>query len=358
MAQLIVQKQDIIDNYRLLKEHCGVPVIPVLKANGYGLGAEGLFAILKEEGCPLAAVSRLEEALPLSGQGVEILILSCGNEAQIDTLLEKELTVAVGDLAFAKALSQKATEAGKTARAHIKIDTGMGRFGFLPTQVEEMAEVFALEGLEITGIFSHLYGAFLSDGSAKAQLALFKDTLAALEQKGIALPMRHIANSTAAVKSKDFALDAVRIGSALTGRLPVATDLPLKRAGRLEAEILSVRTLPKGSNLGYGAVYKLKKDTAVAVVGLGSADGFYQSEKRDLFRFMDLCRYLFHDLKLFLKKPAVCGTVEGKRLPMLGRPATTHSFFDASGLEDCRGKKMILNVPPLQVNASVERIYE
>lgn len=359
MAQLIVQKQDIIDNYRLLKEHCGVPVIPVLKANGYGLGARGLFAILKEEGCPLVAVSRIEEALPLSGQGVEILILSCGSgEGYIDTLLAQGLTCSIGDLAFAKALSQKAMEIGKKARAHIKIDTGMGRFGFLPDQIEALAEVFALPGLEITGIFSHLYGAFLTDGSAQKQLQLFKDTLAALEQKGIALPMRHIANSTAAVKGGEFTLDAVRIGSALTGRLPVPTNLPLKRAGRLEAEILSVRQLKKGSNIGYGAVCKLKRDTTVAVVGLGSADGFYQSEKRDLFRFMDLLRYLFHDLKLFLKKPTVYGAVEGKRLPMIGRPATTHSFFDASGSEELAGKKMILNVPPLQVNASVERIYE
>jgi alanine racemase len=170
--------------------------------------------------------------------------------------------------------------------------------------------------------------------------------------------MRHIANSTAAVRGEEFALDAVRIGSALTGRLPVATTLPLKKAGRLEAEVLSVRRLPKGSNLGYGAVYKLKKDTDVVVVGLGSADGFYQSEKRDLFRRMELCRYLFHDLKLFLKKPVVCGAVESKRLPMIGRPATTHSFFDGTGKEIIAGQKMVVNVPPLQVNASVERIYE
>jgi alanine racemase len=140
--------------------------------------------------------------------------------------------------------------------------------------------------------------------------------------------------------------------------LPVAAALPLKRAGRLEAEILSVRTLPKGSNIGYGSVYRLKKDTTVAVVGLGSTDGFYQSEKRDLFRLMDLCRYLFHDLKLFLKKPVVYGMVEGKRAAMIGRPATTHSFFDVSSMEVSAGQKMIINVPPLQVNASVERVYE
>ncbi len=359
MAQLIVQKQDIIDNYRLLKEHCGVPLIPVLKANGYGLGAQGLFAILKEEGCSLVAVSRPEEALPLCGQGVEVLILSCGSgDGYIQTLLEKDLTCAVGDLAFATALSQAAQAAGKKARVHIKIDTGMGRFGFLPEQVEEIAAVFGLEGLEVAGIFSHCYAAFLGDGSAKGQLARFNELMDQLKEKGIPLPMRHIANSCAAIKGGDFTLDGVRIGSVLTGRLPIPSGLPLKRAGRLEAEVLSVRTLPAGSNIGYGAVYKLKKETKVAVVAIGSADGFYQSERRDLFRLLDICRYLFHDLKLLLKKPVVYGEIDGKRVPMIGRPATTHSFFDVSGVEDALGKKMILNVPPLQVDGSVERVYE
>ena len=358
MAQLIVQKQDIIENYRLLKEQCGVPVIPVLKANGYGLGAQGLLEILQEEGCSMVAVSRLEEALALQSEGMEILILSCGHEGQIETLLEKGFSSTVGDLSFAQALSQKAQAAGQKAQVHIKIDTGMGRFGFLPGQIEEIASVFALPGLEVAGIFSHLYGAFLADGSSAKQLREFNDLIEQLKALGISIPMRHIANSTAAVKSKEFALDGVRIGSALTGRLPVATDLPLKRAGRLEAEILSVRHLPAGSNIGYGAVCKLKKDTTVAVVGIGSADGFYQSEKRDLFRLVDLLRYLFHDLKLFLKKPTVYGMVEGKRVPMIGRPATTHSYFDVTGMEDCLGKKMILQVSPLQINASVERIYE
>lgn len=358
MAKLIVEKENILHNYRLLCERAGVAVIPVLKANGYGLGADGLFSILKEAGCKLMAVSRLEEALPLCGQEVEILILSCGSGADyIQTVLEKELTVAVGDVAFAQALSEAALAAGRKARVHIKIDTGMGRFGFLPEQIEEIASLFALEGIEICGIFSHLHSAFLPNETAKEQLAKFEAVTAALAEKGIALPMRHIANSTAAVKG-GYALDAVRIGSALIGRLPVATDLPLKPAGRFEAEILAVRKLKKGDNLGYGGVCRLKKDTTVAIVAAGTADGFYQSERRDLMRFSDRCRYLFHDLKILLKKPTVWGFLEGKRVPMLGRPATTHSFFDVTGMEDCLGKTMTLRISPMQVDGAVERVYE
>ena len=344
MARLVVEKENIIHNYRLLCEQAGVAVIPVLKANGYGLGAEGLFSVLKEEGCALMAVSRLEEALPLCERGVEILLLSCGSgAAYIQTVLEKNLTVAVGDVAFARALSDAALAEGKKARVHIKVDTGMGRFGFLPEQIEEIATLFALEGLEICGIFSHLHSAFLADGTAKAQFDQFEAVTAKLAQKGLELPMRHIANSTAAVKGS-YGLDAVRIGSALIGRLPISTTLPLKPVGRFEAEVLAVRKLKKGDNLGYGGVCRLKKDTTVAIVAAGSADGFYQSERRDLMRFSDRCRYLFHDLKLMLKKPTVWGVLDGKRVPMLGRPATTHSFFDVTDMEDCLGKTMTLRI--------------
>ncbi len=353
--KIIVQKEDIRANYRLLLEKAGVPVIPVLKANGYGLGADGMFEILKEEGVSLVAVSRLAEALPLCGRGMEILVLSCyGSEEFARVALEKELTVAVGSLEFAKMLSAMAE---KPVRVHLKIDTGMGRFGFLPHEIEEIAEVFALPNIQVSGIFSHCAAAFLRDGSAEVQLERFNTVIDALKGRGIEIPMRHMANSSAAFK-EGFALDAVRIGSALTGRLPVKNDLPLKRAGQVEAEILAVRTLPKGSNIGYGNVCRLKKETTVAVVAAGTADGFSPGEKHDLYRFADICRYLYHDFKLLLKKPAVYGRVGEQRAVMLGRPATTHSFFDVTGMDCKPGDKIILEVAPLKVDAAVERIYE
>lgn len=358
MARLIVEKSNIIENYRLLSERVGVPVIPVLKANGYGLGAEGLFEILKDQGVSLMAVSRLEEALPLCGRGVEILVLSCGRgEAYAKALLEAGVTAALDDLSFAKTLSALAEEAGKTMRVHLKIDTGMGRFGFQPWEIKEMAEIFSLPALEVCGIFTHCHSAFLENGSAEEQRQLFEEALSALEAKGISLPLCHMANSSAALKGICL-YDGVRIGSALTGRVPFATDLPLKKVGRFEAEILSIRTLPAGSNLGYGSVYKLKKDTKVAVVAAGAQDGLLRSKEPDLFRFLDCCRYLYHDLLLFFKKPRRGGRVGGKFAPMLGRPATGHSFYDVTNIPCQEGDYMVLDVAPLRVDATVERIYE
>ena len=169
--------------------------------------------------------------------------------------------------------------------------------------------------------------------------------------------MRHMANSSAVLKG-GCTYDAVRIGSALTGRAPMGTNLPLKRTGRLEAEILAIRHLPAGSNLGYGSVCKLKKDTKVAIVAAGSADGLLRGREPDLFRFVDICRYLYHDLLLFFKKPKYTGKVNGKSAPMLGRPATTHSFYDVTDIPCQEGDMMVLDVVPMKVDAAVERIYE
>ncbi len=358
MARLIVEKQHIVHNYRLLCQQAGVAVIPVLKANGYGLGARGLFEVLCEEGVSLMAVSRLEEALPLCGRGVEILVLSCGRgEAYARALLEAEVTAAVDDVEFGRQLSDLAQQAGKVQPVHIKIDTGMGRFGFHPWETAEMAALFELPGLRVTGIFTHCHSAFLDNGALAEQKQLFDQALSALEGRGITLPMCHMANSSAVIKG-GLHYDGVRVGSALTGRVPMATDLPLQKVGRFEATVLSVRTLPAGSNLGYGGVCKLKKDTRVAVVSAGTADGLLRGKEPDLFRFMDLCRYLYHDLRLFVKKPVLWGKVNGKRARLLGRPATTHSFFDVTDIPCAPGDVMILEVPPMKVDASVERIYE
>ncbi len=359
MAKLIIQKQDILDNFNLLRGQTKSLMIPVLKANAYGLGAQELFALLKDEGMLLAAVSRLEEALPLLGQRVEILVLSCGrSEDYARRIVETGVTTAVDQLEFARILSRLAQEAGVTVRVHLAVDTGMGRFGFMPDEADEMAKVFSLPALQVTGIFTHCYGAFLKDGSLEEQRIRFLTVCDQLEELGIPVPMRHMANSCAFLTDEKYHLDAVRIGSALSGRLPMKTLLPFKRVGRFEAEILAIRKLQKGSNIGYGGVCRLKKETRVAVVAAGSADGLLRTREPDLFRLVDQCRYLYHDLRYFWKKPVYWGRVSGTPVPMIGRLATTHSFFDVTGVPCREGDLITLDLAPLKVDASVERVYE
>ncbi len=357
MARLIIRKNDILDNYRQFSQ-VG-PVIPVLKANAYGLGAEAVLELLKEEGVTLMAVSRLDEALPLLNRGVEILVLSCHrSEDYADQVLELGFTAALDDLDFATLLSQKAEAMGKKALVHIKIDTGMGRFGFTPNQRFQIKKVCELPGLEVKGIFTHCYTAFSNKEATRAQYTAFNDLCYRLEREGIQISLKHFANSSAAQYGDAFWCDGVRIGSALSGRLPMKSNLVLTPVGRFEGEILAIRTLVKGDNLGYGGVCTLKKTTKVAVVGAGTADGLLRTTEPTLFRAVDILRYLYHDLKLFFKKPAYYGLVNGHRAKMLGRPATTHCFLDVTDIPCKEGDWVTLNVPPLKVDSSVERIYE
>ena len=230
-------------NLAVIRERLGekTKLCCVIKADAYGHGAVRLAKEYEALGADWLALSNIEEAMQIRRAGVMLPMLILGyTPPQAAALLaENNISQCAYSLSYCRLLSEYAQKSGVCVKIHIKIDTGMGRFGFLPEQIEEIASLFALEGLEVSGIFSHLHSAFLPNETAKEQLASFETVTTALAEKGIALPMRHIANSTAAVKG-GYTLDAVRAGSALIGRLPIATDLPLKPAGRFEAEVLAV----------------------------------------------------------------------------------------------------------------------
>lgn len=361
MTRFIVNDNDIIHNYELIARGTSALVIPTLKADCYGLGAEHVFELLMHScGVSCFAVSRLEEALALAGRGADILLLSCYHDMpSIRAAVEAGLILAVDSKGQARRIADCAKELGAAARVHIKVDTGFGRFGFLPQQVEDIAAVYRTEGLKVRGIFSHLYAAFdLKSDSADRQLEAFSALTAALAERGIDVGVRHIANSSAAIRDKKFHLDAVRIGSALTGRVPVPTSLDLKRVGRFETEIIDVRTLEKGSNVGYGGVFRLKRRTRVAVIPVGTADGVQMKKDYDTYRFFDILRYGFGVFKMLFKDNRPAATVNGKTVRAVGRVALTHTMLDVTDVECKSGDTAVLPLSPLHVPASVPREYE
>ncbi len=253
MTRFVIDKNDIIHNFSEIRRTVDAHVIPTLKADCYGLGANEVFKLLRDEcGVMLFAVSRLSEALLLSKRGADILLLSCYHDSlSVKSAVDNNIILSVDSLSLAKRISEYAMETGVTARVHIKIDTGFGRFGFMPDNISDIKKVYSLENVSVTGIFSHFSNAFAKRlEPAERQLALFDSVCEELASYGIDVGIRHIANSSAALKHKKFALDAVRIGSALTGRVPMKTDADLIRIGRFETEIADIRYLKKGANIG------------------------------------------------------------------------------------------------------------
>ena len=361
MTYFEINKQDIIHNYEELSHITQALVIPTLKANAYGMGAKEVACLLRDHcGVNLFAVSRLEEAQDMPcGGGVRTLVLSAYHDDEsIRKLVDSDLIMAVDSISQARRIAEYAKSTGKYARVHIKVDTGFGRFGFSPENIGDISAVYSVEGLSVRGIFSHFSSAFANDlAQTDKQFDTFATLCDELSRQGFDIGVRHIANSSAALRGAKYCLDAVRIGSALTGRVPFKTTADLKRVGHFYSEIADIRTLKKGSNVGYGNIYKLKKDTRVAVVCCGSADGVLIKKDYDTFRFIDIMRYGLHVFKMLFKDNRLAVKIGGKTVRAVGRPALTHTFLDVTDISCRAGDRVEFDISPLYVSDKVKREY-
>lgn len=360
MTEFVINTNDIIHNYNEISKLTGALVIPVLKADCYGLGAKYVCRLLSDCcGVSMFAVSRLEEALRLANIPADILVLSCyHDDASLQKAVDAGLTVSVDSLGQAKRIAAYAEQKGVTAKVQIKIDTGFGRFGFMPENFSDIKAVYSLDGINVRGIFSHFSASFdKSTKSMDRQLEKFLSVTERLKDNGIQPGIRHISNSCAVLRGGKYHLDAVRTGSALLGRLPMNTDADLKKVGFLQARIIDIRNLKKGSNIGYGNVYRLKRDTRVAVIDAGSHDGLLIGKKYDTFRLIDIMRYGYGVFKMLFSDNRLCVTVNGKKARTVGRVALTHAMIDVTGI-DCKcADKVIIDISPLNVPADIERKY-
>lgn len=355
MPRLILEKDALLHNTEFFKS-LSPRLIAVLKGNGYGLSLLPYSRILREAGVDFFAVSALSEALALREDGYEgdlLLLSETQDEEEAALIVEREITATVGSEESAALLCRMAKEQEKTALAHLKLDCGFGRFGFLQGEEEKMLSVLRSENISFIGVYAHLSASFGDGKSARAQFEQFQKITAKLTEEGMCPPMRHIANTCGALQFPEMRLDAVRIGSGLLGRLPIPDRWGLKRLGELESRVVCVRTLPKGHNIGYGDTCKTKRETKIAVIPVGYQDGFGVTKENDTFRFLDILRYIYGDLRSWRRKKTVsCG---GKVLPLLGRVGMYNIVADATGTEIKAGDSVTLSCNPLLVDSAVER---
>jgi len=253
----------------------------VVKANGYGHGASEVAQAAMANGADSLGVATLEEALKLRQDGfaAPILVLGYTPEEGACELVEFGITQTVFSLDQAAALSRTAIRLGRKAKIQIKIDTGMGRVGFLPNQksVEIIGAIAKLPHLSLQGFYTHFACADLPDKShALGQLRRFQWFLALLEQKGIAVPLRHAANTAALMDLPQAHLDLVRAGIGIYGLYPSPAQSArafLKPALSLKARVVQVKTVPAGTTISYGATFRAGRESVIATLPLGYADG-------------------------------------------------------------------------------------
>lgn len=365
MKKLIVQKQKLIENIENLKARAaqsGTRLIGMLKGNGYGLGACQFAGLLLEHGVNLLAVSEFAEAQELRNGGIEsdILLLSpmCDlSEARQAVALD--IICAIGSPESATILDLAAQENEKRARAHLALDTGFGRFGFLPDDIGfAIKAVEDLEHVDIEGIFSHLSNSFgKNPKDSDTQYRLFMKGVEQLRAAGIQTGMLHLCNSCAFLRFEHMHLDAVRVGSAFLGRLPMPNRFGLHKIGYIESAVCEVKTLPKGYNIGYANTYRTKAATRIAVIPIGYKDGFGVAKVNDAFRFLDICRYIYHDGMSFFKNNSIYVEIGGKKCKLLGRISMFNVIADVSGMDVQVGDPVTMQCNPIMIDSSIEREY-
>jgi alanine racemase len=273
-------------NIRILKgcTRPGVALMAVVKADAYGHGLLPVAAMAQAAGAEWLGVAIPEEGLQLRRAGIAGPILALGwtPPGQAALVVQADLTATVSSLVAARDLAAAAGGTGK-ARAHLKVDTGMGRLGVL-TGPEGLAEALAicrLPNLSVEGIFTHLATADELDRTfAFRQLELFQDFLLRLERQGVTFALRHAANTAALVEFPDSHLDMVRPGLGLYGYLParhLTRPQGLRPALTWRTQVSHVKVLPAGSPVGYGRTYRTVRPTVIATLPVGYADGYPRS---------------------------------------------------------------------------------
>lgn len=350
---LEISRSDLADNAKAVVDYVGVPVIGTVKCNGYGVSVPEAAAAWISAGVMTLAVSDPAEAFELRQAGFvqqDILLLApVGDPELLGALLDAGVILTVSGPACARFYAQHRGE--RTVRAHVAVDTGMGRFGTRWTEAEELLEVYNTEGIVFEGIFSHCSASFES-GSRQTTLQLerFLSVISALEERGVTVGTRHLANSCAALRFPETRLDAVRVGSALVGRLQASVPLKLKKVGEFKAFVVDRRTLRKGDTTGYSSVCRMKRDTEVAVVAVGRCNGFGLVRRPERLRGLDLLRAIKQALTLYFQPSVVY--YQDKPLKVVGRIGTQYTLVDASGTDISVGSVVTAHVDMLFPNSN------
>ncbi|MCQ2463398.1 MAG: alanine racemase [Clostridia bacterium] len=275
----------ICENARRIKEKTGNRrLMAIIKADGYGHGALPIAQVLSREGLADAfGIATVDEAAVLRRWGVQeqILVLGYTFPEQYGTLLENDITQTIFDYKSAKLLSDAALRNGKTACVHIKLDTGMGRIGFLPCDesIRDIVAITKLEGLNVEGIFSHFACADMKDDRAVyEQKRKFDAFIEKLEQNGVRIPIKHICNSAGIIEYDSCFYDMTRSGIILYGLYPSddvdKAKLPLIPAMKIRSHVSYVKTIEKGDCVSYGSTFVAAGKTVVATVPIGYGDGY------------------------------------------------------------------------------------
>ena len=314
----------ITENVAYIKRLTGVEVMAVIKANGYGHGARPAAQAAVQGGATWCGVARIEEALALRRAGIsaELMVLGYTPPSKIPEAIDQQIVVSLFDPSQAETCLSYARINGGRLRAHVKVETGMGRLGMLPEEVVPFLRALQGSAIQVEGIFTHFARADEPEsGYTQRQIEIFNQLLAELEQEGLKPPMVHAANSAAVFNFPQAWYNMVRPGNAIFGMSPspaMHLDPALKPALAWKARLISVRTFPPGQGISYGSIYTTKGKERIGVIPVGYGDGFRRVDNQQVL-------------------------VGGKRVPVVGRVCMDQAMLQLDDVSEAKpGDEVVL----------------
>lgn len=317
-TKAVVSLGAIRHNVRELKKLVdGAGLMAVVKANGYGHGANEVARAASSAGASYLCVATLEEGISLRAAGIDspVLVMGVLSEADCAQCVYSDLSACVFLPTQVAAMQQAAIDSGKQAQAHLKIDSGFHRIGVYGQALDEMLLAFlSNDHVMMEGIFTHFATADMNDDSfVVEQLERFEEALAKVRAFCFH-PLVHVSNSAAMMRRGKLCGDMVRMGIAMYGCLPSGEmPLPFKLMPALKwvSEIGAINRLSIGETVGYGRMFKAQRESVIATLPLGYADGYAR-------RFGGCAAVLIH----------------GKRCPVIGRVCMDQTMVDITDIQN------------------------
>lgn len=262
----------------------GTNIIAVIKADAYGLGALPIARTIENLSSPLLAVTSIEEAMHLRKNGIRAPIMLMGPMpvAHLELAIDNNIQMYLVSAQYARQISERAASLGKTAKGHLVVDVGLGRFGIaakngLQAAIEEIRSVLALPALQVVAITAHLTGSAMVGGQEldRYQGELFKSLVLSLKQMDCYIKF-HLLSTTPFLHMPEYCFDYIRVGSLFLGLVSVP-KLNIMPAVILKTVICQIRELDRGSLISYGPDFTTLRPTKTAIVPIGYADGLRRS---------------------------------------------------------------------------------
>ena len=282
MRTITIDLEVIAANYKTLKNLTGGQVLAIVKADAFGHGMIEVSKKLESIGVDMLGTADTDEAMELRKVGIKSPIMAWlhSKNTQFEEAVSQDIDLGAASVATLEKIAVAATKVGKTAKVHLKVDTGLGRNGAdlasWPALIQKSVELSSSGTVELVGVFSHLSGT--SEKDDLEQLRVFEEAIETATKLGASFKIRHIAASLAALRYPTTRLDMIRVGAALYGIDPsdevIARDYGLLPAMSVSSEVVHVKKVPAGHGVSYGYLHKTKTESTLALVPFGYTEGF------------------------------------------------------------------------------------